>query len=131
MLTWRGIAEQGWKWVAPVNIDPFDPLNNKDMTHLWPTCWSFLFKNNVTWYEKILIWNNAIDFFIVGRIPNQSLAQTSRRWNLWTIYASKQLYIIFTPMIFQWIYQTQSSLTYQMPILFLKNMWYLGHIQII
>ena len=42
---------------------------------------------------KFLVWNNAIDFFIIGRIQNQSLAQTSWKWNLWTPHASKQLKI--------------------------------------
>ena len=76
------------------SIWPTDLQNNPDVTHLWPRSWSFLFKSNVTWHEKFLIWNNAIDFFILGRIQNQSLAQTSWRWNLWTPHASKQLEII-------------------------------------
>ena len=65
------------------------------MTHLWPPiCWRFLFKSIVTGHEKLLMWNNAIDFFILGRIQNHSLAQTPWRWNLWTPHASKQLGII-------------------------------------
>ena len=65
-----------------------------------PTCC------NMTW--KFLIWNNAIDFFILGRIQIQSLAQT---WKLWTPHALKQLEIIslFHTMIFQCIHQTQSK----------------------
>ena len=109
------------------------PTYDPHKTHLWPTCWSFLFKSNVTWHEKFLIQNNAIDFLIFDGIQNLSLAQTSWRWNLWTPHASKQLEIInwfYTNDIFQCIHQTQSSITYQMTTLFLKNMWYPGHIQI-
>ena len=56
-------------------IWPTDPQRNPDVTHIWPTCWSFLLKVMylhylvlVTWHGKFLIWNNAIDFFILGRI---------------------------------------------------------------
>ena len=97
---------------------PTDPRNNPDLTHLHVTHMLKFFI--VIWHEKFLIWNSAIDFFILGRIQNQSLAQTSWRWNLWTSHALKQLQIIswFHTMIFQCIHQTRSSLTYQMPTLF-------------
>ena len=40
-----------------------------------------------------------------------SQAQNSWEWNLWTLYASKQLEVAgFTPMIVQCIHQTQGSL---------------------
>ena len=39
-------------------------------------------------------WNNTIVLFILGRIQNQFLAQTTWRWNLRTPHASKQLKII-------------------------------------
>ena len=42
------------------------------------------------------------------------------RWNLWTPHALKQQ-AGFTNVIFQYIHQTQSSLTYQMPTLFSKE----------
>ena len=92
------IRYQDWKWVTLLTYLTHWPTKQSGcdphMTHLWPTCWSFLFKSNVTWPEKFLIWNNAIDFFILGRIQNHSLAQTPWRWNLWTPHASKQLEII-------------------------------------
>ena len=57
------------------------------------------------------------------RIQNQSHAQTSREWNLWTPHASKQLEVVtgFTPVVIQCIHQTQGSLTYQMPVSFSKE----------
>ena len=56
---------KGWKWVTPV--DPLEPLSNLNVTHTWPTCWSYLFNiMQMTW--KNLLWNNAIDFLILGRI---------------------------------------------------------------
>ena len=66
---------------------------------MWPTYdphveLFFLKVANVTWLETFLIWNNAIDFFILGRIQYQSLAQTSWRWNLWKPHASIQLEIM-------------------------------------
>ena len=48
-----------------------DPQKNMDVTYIWSTCWSFLFKN-VKW-RKNQIWNNGIDFFILGRIQNWSM----------------------------------------------------------
>ena len=70
------------------------------LTHLthWPTeqsgCDPHVVKViNATCHEKFSIWNNAIHFFILGRIQNQSHPQTSWRWNLYTPHASKQLEI--------------------------------------
>ena len=71
------------------------------MTHLWFTWWSFLFKSNLAWPEKFLRWKNAMDFFILGRIQNRSLAQ---RWNLWMPHASEQLGIISWFNSHQWYF---------------------------
>ena len=91
------------------------------MTHML----KFFNVANVTWHKKILIWNNVIDFFILGRIQNWSFAQTSWRWNLWTPHASKQLEIKIS-----WFYTNDISVhssdpkfthLYQIPTLFSKK----------
>ena len=62
------------------------PIKQSGCDHIWPTCDLYVkvFFLKVA-NEKFLIWNNATDFFILGRIQNQSLAQTSWRWKLWTL----------------------------------------------
>ena len=102
----------------PTEQSGYDPL----VTHM------LKFKSNVTWHVKFLIWNNAIDFFILGRIQNWSLAQTPWRWNLWPPHASKQLEII------SWFHTNDISVHSSNPkfthlpdantACFLKNMWY-------
>ena len=84
-----------------------------------PTCWSFLLTSNVakmTWNNQI--WNNAKDFFVLGRIAIQNSFQVSSywEWNLWTPHALKWFEVVswFTPMMVQYIHHTQDSLTYQM-----------------
>ena len=116
------------------------------LTHLthWPTeqsgcdwlvTYMLIFKSswcNMTW--KIFDMKQCHRFLHSWQVTGWFLAQISWRWNLWTSHASKQLEIkiaLFTLTIFQYIHQTQSSLTYQMLTLISKNMWYPGHIQII
>ena len=137
MATESKLRCKGWKWVAVV--DPFDLLTYRTI-QMWPTYdllvthMSFLKVAKVIWHEKFLIRNNAIYFFILGRIQNWSLTQTSWRWNLWTPHASKQLEINKL-VSHQWYFSAfirpkVHSLTRYLHC-FLKNMWYLGHIQII
>ena len=68
---------QGWEWVMPV-----DPQSNLDVTHIWPTCWNFL-KGS---HGKNQIWDDSLDFFVLGRIQKWYLVQNSLEWNLWTLY---------------------------------------------
>ena len=71
----------------------------------------FSFKISVPWVTwKILIWNNAIDFFIT---QNQSLALTFWRWNVWSPHASWYFSAFVWPKV--------HSLSYQMPTLFSKE----------
>ena len=77
-------------------IWPTDPQNTESgcdphMTHLWPICWSFLFKSNVTWHEKI--WYGTTLFskehVIISRLHPDNLAcrwdplNPPKKWPKW------------------------------------------------
>ena len=117
--------------VKPVYYEQFGtwvyflgPLRNPDMIYIWPICDShaenLLKQSNCKMTWKILIWNSTIDFsgyrtgsmnkLLENEISGLRMLQNSLR-----SWGSRLATII------QCIRKTQSSLAYQMPVLFLKT----------
>ena len=97
-----------------------------NMTHLWPTCWSFLFKSNVTRHEKF--WFGTMpDFFIFGRIQNRSLAQKMKSLNITCFKTTWDKKLVSHQWYFSGISASirpkVHSLT-RCQLCLLKNMWY-------
>ena len=96
------------------------PTEQSRCDRIWPTCWSFLYKSNVIWHEKLLIWNNAIDFILVNTEPVtctdlKSLDTTCFKTTWDNKLISHQWY--FSAFIRPKVH----ALTYQMPELFSKE----------
>ena len=109
-------------------IWPTDPQDNMDVTHIWPTCdpqvevFSLKVANvrNTTWkifdmeqcHRFLHFWQDTELVPSTDFLNMKSLDTTCFK-TAWDTG--------FTPMIFQCIHQTVSSLTYYMPILFSKE----------
>ena len=140
---------QGWNWIAPacwsINDLTHWPIIIQNNPHaciythcMWLTCWNFLFNCNVTWHEKFLIWNTAIDSFLAGYRTNPLHIDFLKMKSLdITCFIEDYKHAcMFHTM--QWYFSAFIMQTPKFTHLpcrcqhcFLKNMWYPGHIQII